>query len=53
MKDEAPVSMLLPALVLGSLCVVLGLLWLAGSATPLLPVVEQAVEGLLSTGVVK
>jgi len=53
MKDEAPVSMLIPALVLGSLCVVLGLLWLAGSATPLLPVVEQAVEGLLSTGVVK
>ncbi len=50
-KDEAPVSMVIPALILGSLCVIVGLLWLAGAATPLLPIVKQAVNTLLETGV--
>lgn len=45
-KDEAPVSMVVPALVLGLLCVIVGILWLAGAETPLLPIVEQAVNGL-------
>ena len=51
-KDEAPASMVLPALLLGSLCVIVGLLWLAGAETPLLPIVKQAVNTLLGTGVV-
>ena len=51
-KEEAPVSMVVPALVLGLLCVIVGILWLAGAETPLLPIVEQAVNGLLGTGVV-
>nr|QNO53763.1 NAD(P)H-quinone oxidoreductase subunit 2, chloroplastic [Methanosarcinales archaeon ANME-1 ERB6] len=50
-KEEAPVSMVVPALVLGLLCVIVGILWLAGAETPLLPIVEQAVNGLLRTGV--
>ncbi len=50
-KDEAPVSMVIPALILGSLCVIVGLLWLAGAATPLPPIVKQAVNTLLETGV--
>ena len=51
-RDEAPVSMVLPALILGSLCIIVGILWLAGAETPLLPVVDQAVNALLGTGVV-
>ena len=50
-KDEAPASMVLPAIILGSLCVIVGLLWLAGAETPLLPIVDQAVNALLGTGV--
>jgi multicomponent Na+:H+ antiporter subunit D len=50
-KEEAPVSMVVPALILGLLCVIVGILWLAGAETPLLPIVEQAVNGLLRTGV--
>ena len=50
--DEAPVSMVLPALILASLCIIVGILWLAGAKTPLLPVVDQAVNALLGTGVV-
>ncbi len=45
-KEEAPVSMVVPALILGLLCVIVGILWLAGAETPLLPIVEQAVNGL-------
>ena len=51
-KEEAPVSMVVPALVLGALCVIVGILWLAGAETPLLPIVDQAVNGLLGTGVI-
>ncbi len=51
-KDEAPMSMVLPALILGSLCIIVGILWLAGTETPLLPVVDHAVNALLGTGVV-
>lgn len=51
-RDEAPVSMVLPALILGSLCIIVGILWLAGAETPLLPIVDQAVNALLGTGVV-
>ncbi|MCD6456387.1 MAG: monovalent cation/H+ antiporter subunit D family protein [Methanophagales archaeon] len=50
-KEEAPGSMVIPTLVLGSLCVIVGLLWLAGAETPLLPIVDQAVNALLGTGV--
>ncbi|NQE05405.1 F(420)H(2) dehydrogenase subunit N [ANME-1 cluster archaeon GoMg1] len=51
-KEEAPGSMVIPALILGSLCVIVGLLWLAGAETPLLPIVDQAVNALLGTGVI-
>ena len=51
-RDEAPVSMVIPALILGSLCVIVGILWLAGTDAPLLPVVDQAVSTLLGTGVI-
>lgn len=44
--EEAPVSMVVPALILGLLCVIVGILWLAGAEAPLLPIVEQAVNGL-------
>ena len=50
--EEAPVSMVIPTLILGALCVIVGLLWLAGAETPLLPIVDQAVNALLGTGVV-
>ena len=50
-KDEAPMSMVVPALILGALCVIVGILWLAGPETPLLPIVKQAVNTLLGTGV--
>ena len=45
-KDEAPASMVLPALILGSLCIIVGILWLAGEKAPLFPIVEQAVTTL-------
>ncbi|MGB7532109.1 MAG: monovalent cation/H+ antiporter subunit D family protein [Halobacteriota archaeon] len=45
-KDEAPVSMVIPALVLGLLCVIVGILWLAGAETPLQEIVNQAVNAL-------
>jgi len=45
-KEEAPVSMVVPALILGLLCVIVGILWLAGAETHLLPIVEQAVNAL-------
>ena len=45
-KDEAPVSMVLPALILGSLCIIIAILWLAGEKAPLFPIVEQAVTTL-------
>lgn len=51
-RDEAPVSMVVPALILGALCVIVGILWLAGTETPLLPIVEQAVNTLLGPEVV-
>nr|QNO52326.1 NAD(P)H-quinone oxidoreductase subunit 2, chloroplastic [Methanosarcinales archaeon ANME-1 ERB6] len=51
-RDEAPASMVLPTLILGSLCVIVGILWLAGAETPLLPIVDQIVNTLLGTGVV-
>jgi len=50
-RDEAPVSMVVPALILGALCIIIAILWLAGPETPLLPIVEQAVNTLLGTGV--
>ncbi len=45
-KDEAPVSMVIPAFVLGLLCVIVGILWLAGAETPLQEIVNQAVNAL-------
>ncbi len=45
-KEEAPVSMVIPALVLGLLCVIVGILWLAGAETPLQEIVNQAVNAL-------
>ncbi len=51
-KEEAPVSMLVPTLILGALCIIAGILWLAGAKTALLPIVDQAVNALLGTGVV-
>jgi len=45
-KEEAPVSMVVPALILGLLCVIVGILWLGGAETHLLPIVEQAVNAL-------
>ena len=50
-KDEAPMSMVVPALILGALCVIIAILWLAGEQAPLFPIVEQAVNTLLGTGV--
>ncbi|RJS79723.1 monovalent cation/H+ antiporter subunit D family protein [Methanophagales archaeon] len=51
-KEEAPLSMVFPALILGALCIIVGILWLAGSVTPLQPIVNQAVKALLGMGVV-
>nr|QNO53869.1 F(420)H(2) dehydrogenase subunit N [Methanosarcinales archaeon ANME-1 ERB6] len=51
-REEAPASMVLPTLILGSLCVIVGILWLAGAETPLLPIVDQIVNTLLGKGVV-
>jgi len=35
-KDEIPLSMLIPVLTLASLCIVMGILWLAEIAIPIL-----------------
>ena len=45
-RDEAPMSMLLPALLLGALCIIVGILWIAGPEAPLLTIVKQAVSAL-------
>jgi multicomponent Na+:H+ antiporter subunit D len=42
-KDEVPLSMLIPALILASLCFIMGLLWLTGIP---LPMVNQAINSL-------
>jgi multicomponent Na+:H+ antiporter subunit D len=42
-KDEAPLSMVIPALILASLCFIMGILWLLG--TPL-PIIEGVVSAM-------